>query len=114
MPRPEDVLKCRTQDTRFADICACQKRTCPFDVPARHRHRVVLFHQRSSDFDIVMTNDVCRERYGKDNPNIALIYALKQAGVEFRGSSVPVGRRSVPARSTQSRSIPTCRSTCGP
>ena len=38
-----------------------------------------MFHQRSPDFDIVMTNEAYKARYGKDNPNIALIHALKQA-----------------------------------
>ncbi len=54
-------------------------------VPASHRHLVVMFHQRSADFDIVMNNDAYKARYnGQDNPNIALIHALKQAGVDFR------------------------------
>ena len=28
-----------------------------YGVPASHRHLVVMFHQRSPDFDIVMTNE---------------------------------------------------------
>src|SRR3954469_17889790 len=28
-----------------------------YGVPANHRHLVVMFHQRSPDFDIVMTNE---------------------------------------------------------
>jgi intracellular sulfur oxidation DsrE/DsrF family protein len=56
-----------------------------YGVPAPKRHLVVMFHQRSDDFDIVMSNDAYKARYnGKDNPNIALIHALKEAGVEFR------------------------------
>jgi intracellular sulfur oxidation DsrE/DsrF family protein len=44
-----------------------------------------MFHQRSADFDIVMSNDAYKVRYeGKDNPNVALIHTLKQAGVDFR------------------------------
>jgi len=55
-----------------------------YGVPANHRHLVVMFHQRSPDFDIVMTNEAYKERYKRDNPNIALIHALKQAGVDIR------------------------------
>src|ERR1041385_2225180 len=51
-----------------------------FGVPAEHRHIVIMFHQRTPDIDIVMTNEAYRERYNRDNPNIAIIHALKQAG----------------------------------
>jgi len=43
-----------------------------------------MFHQRTPDIDIVMSNDAYKERYNRDNPNIALIHALKQAGVDVR------------------------------
>ncbi|HAK56307.1 MAG: DsrE family protein [Vicinamibacterales bacterium] len=56
-----------------------------YGVPSEHRHLVVMFHQRTADFDIVMTNDAYRDRYeGQDNPNVALIRKLTEAGVEFR------------------------------
>src|SRR5256714_13759104 len=55
-----------------------------FGVPAEHRHIVIMFHQRTADIDIVMTNDAYKERYNRDNPNIALIHALKQAGGAHR------------------------------
>jgi intracellular sulfur oxidation DsrE/DsrF family protein len=55
-----------------------------YGVPAEHRHIVIMFHQRTPDIDIVMTNDAYKERYNRDNPNIALIHALKQAGVDIR------------------------------
>jgi len=66
-------------------------------VPKDKRHIIVMFHQRSPDFDIVMRNDAFKTKYGKDNPNIALISALKKAGVEFRacGQAV-VGRKIDP------------------
>ena len=51
-----------------------------YNVPLDHRHLVVMFHQRNPDFDIVMTNEAYKAKYGKDNPNIALIHALKQIG----------------------------------
>jgi intracellular sulfur oxidation DsrE/DsrF family protein len=53
-------------------------------VPAEHRHIVIMFHQRTPDIDIVMSNDAYKERYNRDNPNIAIIHALKQAGVDIR------------------------------
>ncbi len=55
-----------------------------YGVPAEHRHLVIMFHQRSADIDIVMSNDAYKERYNRDNPNVALIHALKQAGVDIR------------------------------
>ena len=55
-----------------------------YGVPADHRHIVIMFHQRTPDIDIVMTNDAYRERYNRDNPNIAIIHALKEAGVDIR------------------------------
>jgi intracellular sulfur oxidation DsrE/DsrF family protein len=55
-----------------------------YGVPADHRHIVIMFHQRTPDIDIVMTNEAYKERYKRDNPNIALIHALKQAGVDIR------------------------------
>src|SRR5256714_6323215 len=56
-----------------------------YGVPADHRHIVIMFHQRTPDIDIVMTNEAYRERYNRDNPNIAIIHALKQAGGGLRG-----------------------------
>ena len=55
-----------------------------YGVPAEHRHLVIMFHQRTPDIDIVMTNEAYKERYNRDNPNIAIIHALKQAGVDIR------------------------------
>jgi intracellular sulfur oxidation DsrE/DsrF family protein len=55
-----------------------------YGVPSDHRHLVIMFHQRTPDFDIVMSNEAYRERYNRDNPNIAIIHALKQAGVDIR------------------------------
>ena len=55
-----------------------------YGVPAEHRHLVIMFHQRTPDIDIVMSNDAYRDRYNRDNPNIAIIHALKQAGVDIR------------------------------
>jgi intracellular sulfur oxidation DsrE/DsrF family protein len=53
-------------------------------VPAQHRHIVIMFHQRTADIDIVMSREAYRKRYNRENPNIALIHALKEAGVDIR------------------------------
>jgi intracellular sulfur oxidation DsrE/DsrF family protein len=65
-------------------------------VPAEHRKIAVIFHQGGTD--IIMNNEAYKARYdGQDNPNVALIRALKQAGVEFHvcGQAV-LGRKIDP------------------
>lgn len=51
-------------------------------VPAGHRKIAVVFHQDGTD--VVMNNDAFKARYGHDNPNVALIHQMKEAGVDFR------------------------------
>src|SRR5262245_2725464 len=52
-------------------------------VPTNHRHIAAVFHQGGGD--AVLVNDVYKSRHnGVDNPNIALLHELKQAGVELR------------------------------
>jgi intracellular sulfur oxidation DsrE/DsrF family protein len=52
-------------------------------VPASHRHIAAVFHQGGGD--AVLTNEVYKARHnGQNNPNIALLHELKQAGVELR------------------------------
>lgn len=52
-------------------------------VPANHRHIVAVFHQGGGD--AVLTNAVYKSRHKDvDNPNIAMLETLKQAGVELR------------------------------
>jgi intracellular sulfur oxidation DsrE/DsrF family protein len=55
-----------------------------YDVPAEHRHIVIMFHHRTPGIDIVMTNEAYKKRHGRDNPNIDLLHALKKAGVDIR------------------------------
>ncbi len=64
-------------------------------VPAEKQNLVVMFHQRSIDFDIVMSNEAFKARYGKDNPNIELIHALTQAGVQFRACGQGLAVRKI-------------------
>jgi intracellular sulfur oxidation DsrE/DsrF family protein len=52
-------------------------------VPANHRHIVAVFHQGGGD--AVFTNDVYKSRHkGIDNPNVAMLKTLKDAGVDLR------------------------------
>jgi intracellular sulfur oxidation DsrE/DsrF family protein len=52
-------------------------------VPANHRHIAAVFHQGGGD--AVLANDVYKARHnGMNNPNIAMLHELKQAGVELR------------------------------
>ncbi len=52
-------------------------------VPASHRHIAAVFHQGGGD--AVLANDVYKARHnGVDNPNIAMLKELKEAGVELR------------------------------
>ncbi len=71
-------------------------------VPKEKRHIIVMFHQRSDDFDIVLNNAAFRKKYGKDNPNVALITALKAAGVEFRACGQAVAGRKIDAKDVNS------------
>jgi intracellular sulfur oxidation DsrE/DsrF family protein len=52
-------------------------------VPEANRKIAVVFHQGATDY--VMTDDVYKARHeGEGNPNLAMIQALKKAGVDFR------------------------------
>ena len=67
-------------------------------VHAERRHIVIMFHQRTPDFDIVMSNEAYKERYNRDNPNIAIIHALKQAGVDIRACGQGLLARKIDAK----------------
>jgi intracellular sulfur oxidation DsrE/DsrF family protein len=52
-------------------------------VAANHRHIAAVFHQGGGD--AVLANDVYKSRHdGMNNPNIAMLHELMQAGVELR------------------------------
>ncbi|MEZ5284940.1 MAG: DsrE family protein [Vicinamibacterales bacterium] len=52
-------------------------------VPATNRHLAAMFHQGGGD--AVFTNEVYKARHnGVDNPNIAVLKELHEAGVELR------------------------------
>lgn len=52
-------------------------------VPAKNRHIAAMFHQGGGD--AVFANDVYKARHnGVDNPNVAVLKELHEAGVELR------------------------------
>lgn len=52
-------------------------------VPARNRHIAAMFHQGGGD--AVFSNEVYKARHnGVDNPNVAVLKELHEAGVELR------------------------------
>ena len=52
-------------------------------VPADRRKFVVVFHQEGTD--VALNNAAWKARKdGHDNPNIAMIHSMKQAGIDFR------------------------------
>jgi intracellular sulfur oxidation DsrE/DsrF family protein len=54
-----------------------------YNVPAAHRHIAVVFHQGGTT--AVMNSESFKGRFnGQDNPNLSIIHALKEAGVDFR------------------------------
>lgn len=53
-----------------------------YNVPASHRQLVVVFHQKSTP--AILVNEEYKKRYNTDNPDIALVQAMKKAGVDFR------------------------------
>jgi intracellular sulfur oxidation DsrE/DsrF family protein len=52
-------------------------------VPAEHRKIVVVFHRQGTELALNSAAYKARND-GHDNPNIALIQAMKKAGVDFR------------------------------
>ncbi len=71
-----------------------------YGVPADHRKIAVVFHQGATD--IVMDNDAFKARNdGHDNPNIALIQGMKQAGVDFRVCGQAVTARKIDVKTIQ-------------
>jgi intracellular sulfur oxidation DsrE/DsrF family protein len=73
---PEDVNPTLQAIARYVNTLAKN------GVPADHRRIAAVFHQGGGE--IVMKNDAYRARFGRDNPNVALIHELKQAGVDLR------------------------------
>jgi intracellular sulfur oxidation DsrE/DsrF family protein len=69
-------------------------------VPADHRRIAIIFHQGSTD--LVMNNQAYKARYeGHDNPNIAMVQALKKAGVEMHVCGQAVTARKIDPKTIQ-------------
>jgi len=76
-PKIEDVNPGLTFISRFYNTLA------KGGVPADHRKFVVVFHQEGTE--IALNNAAFKAlKDGHDNPNIALIHSMKQAGIDFR------------------------------
>ena len=75
-PKPTDVNPMLQATARYLNTLA------KVGVPAEHRKIAVIFHQGGTS--AILKNDAYKARNnGQDNPNIAIIQALKKAGVEF-------------------------------
>ena len=75
-PKPTDVNPVLQAAARYLNTLA------KVGVPASHRKLAVIFHQGGTP--AILKNDAYKARNnGQDNPNIAIIQALKKAGVEF-------------------------------
>jgi len=71
-----------------------------YGVPADHRKLAVIFHQDATD--IVQNNEAFKARNdGHDNPNIALIRSLKNAGVDLRVCGQAVLGRKIDPKTIQ-------------
>jgi intracellular sulfur oxidation DsrE/DsrF family protein len=76
-PKPGEVHPMLQAVARYVNTLA------KTGVPEANRKVAVVFHQGATDY--VMKNDVYKARHeGQDNPNAAIIQALKKAGVDFR------------------------------
>ena len=76
-PKIEDVNPGLTVISRYFNTLA------KGGVPADHRKFVVVFHQGGTE--IALNNAAYKAlKDGHDNPNIALLHSMKQAGVDFR------------------------------
>jgi intracellular sulfur oxidation DsrE/DsrF family protein len=75
-PKPTDVNPMLQATARYLNTLA------KVGVPPAHRKIAVIFHQGGTS--AILKNDAYKARNnGQDNPNIAIIQALKKAGVEF-------------------------------
>jgi intracellular sulfur oxidation DsrE/DsrF family protein len=76
-PKPGDINPTLQAVARYVNTLAKN------GVVADHRKIVVVFHQGGTD--VVVNRELFKSRNnGQDNPNIPLIQALKNAGVDFR------------------------------
>lgn len=76
-PKVDDVNPGLTGVARYLNTLA------RYGVPADHRRIAVVFHRGGTE--VILQNDAFRARnHGHDNPNIALIRSLKNAGVDLR------------------------------
>jgi intracellular sulfur oxidation DsrE/DsrF family protein len=76
-PKPAEVHPLLQAVARYVNTLA------KVGVPESNLKVAVVFHQGATDY--VLSNEVYKARHdGQDNPNGAMIQALKKAGVDFR------------------------------
>lgn len=93
-PKIDDVNPALNMVVRYVNTLAKN------GVPADHRKIAVVFHQGATE--IVQDNEAFRARNpGHDNPNIALIQAMKKAGVDFRVCGQAVLGRKIDPKTIQ-------------
>jgi intracellular sulfur oxidation DsrE/DsrF family protein len=93
-PKIDDVNPALNMVVRYVNTLAKN------GVPADHRKIAVVFHQGATD--IVMNNEAFKARNdGHDNPNIALIQSMKNAGVDFRVCGQAVLGRKIDPKTIQ-------------
>ena len=75
-PKPTEVHPMLQAVARYVNTLA------KTGVPAANRKVAVVFHQDSTDY--ILTNEAYKARHGgQDNPNLAMMQALKKAGVDL-------------------------------
>lgn len=76
-PKPTEVHPMLQAVARYVNTLA------KTGVPEANRKVAVVFHQGATDY--IMTNESYKARHeGQDNPNLAMMQALKKAGVDLR------------------------------
>jgi intracellular sulfur oxidation DsrE/DsrF family protein len=66
-------------------------------VPAKNLHMVVVFHKMATYS--IFTNEMYQQKFKMDNPNLPLIAALKNAGVQFYTYGQTLMKRNISEKS---------------
>lgn len=66
-------------------------------VPAKNMNMIVVLHKMATNS--ILTNEVYQKRFKTDNPNLAIVAALKAAGVKFYTCGQTLFRAKLPKES---------------
>jgi intracellular sulfur oxidation DsrE/DsrF family protein len=66
-------------------------------VPAKNINMIVVLHKMATNS--ILTNEMYQKRFKTDNPNLAMIAALKEAGVKFYTCGQTLFRARLPKES---------------